>query len=76
MDKIHEHKTPAASTTVLKKDIDGEKREEDLNYRAMVGMLNFIVGLTMPDITHATHQCVKFCESPKASHETAVKQIV
>eukprot|EP00957_Ditylum_brightwellii_P157909 12019956-Ditylum_brightwellii.AAC.1 len=76
MDRTNEHKTPAATTTILTKDIDGEVRKEDWNYRAMVGVLNFIVGSTMPDIAHATHQCARFCESPKASHERAVKQVV
>eukprot|EP00957_Ditylum_brightwellii_P141108 10750464-Ditylum_brightwellii.AAC.1 len=57
MDRANEHKTPAASTTVLTKDIDGKERKEDWNYKAMVGMLNFIVGSTMSEIAYATHQC-------------------
>eukprot|EP00957_Ditylum_brightwellii_P112012 8541595-Ditylum_brightwellii.AAC.1 len=35
MDRANKHKTPEASTTVLAKDIDGEEREENWNYRAM-----------------------------------------
>eukprot|EP00957_Ditylum_brightwellii_P035554 2695626-Ditylum_brightwellii.AAC.1 len=76
MDRANGHKSPAATTTVLIKDIDGEERKEGWNCRAIVGVLIFIVGSTMLEISHATHQCARFCESPKASHKTAVKQIV
>eukprot|EP00957_Ditylum_brightwellii_P093110 7088691-Ditylum_brightwellii.AAC.1 len=30
----------------------------------------------MPEIAYSTHQCDRFCKSPKASHETSVNQIV
>eukprot|EP00957_Ditylum_brightwellii_P130175 9929412-Ditylum_brightwellii.AAC.1 len=76
MDSANEHEYPEATTTILAKEIDVEERKEEWNYRAMVGMLNFMVGLTMPEIAHVTHQCARFCKSPKDSHETAVNQIV
>ena len=39
-----------------------------------MGMLN-LCG-TRPDLLFAVHQCSRFCEHPKLSHEKAVKRIV
>jgi hypothetical protein len=69
-------KTPASSTVVLTKDIDGEVRKEDWNYRSVIGMLNYLVNSTQPDLAHAVHQCARFSNNPKRSHEQAVKRIL
>eukprot|EP00957_Ditylum_brightwellii_P067793 5145716-Ditylum_brightwellii.AAC.1 len=42
----------------------------------MIGMLNFLVNSTMPELTHDVHQCARFCADPKASYETDVKHII
>eukprot|EP00957_Ditylum_brightwellii_P026582 2010188-Ditylum_brightwellii.AAC.1 len=76
MDRPNEHNTPAASTSILTKDTHGGERKEKWNCRTMTWVLNFILNSTMPEITHATHQCTRFCEAPNARHEIAVKQIV
>ena len=39
-------------------------------------MLNFHTNSTHPEIACAVHQCARFCENPKLSHENAVHQIV
>jgi hypothetical protein len=38
----------------------------------VVGKLNFIEKRTHPDIAYATHQCARFSEDTRASHEDAV----
>eukprot|EP00957_Ditylum_brightwellii_P011332 856736-Ditylum_brightwellii.AAC.1 len=42
----------------------------------MVRMMNFLVNLIHPGLAHTVHQCARFCDDPKASHESAVKSMV
>ena len=76
MDKANEHTTPATSSATLTKDTSGKARQESWNYRSISGMLNFLVDSTHPELSHAVHQCARFCSDPKASHETAIKQVI
>ena len=39
-------------------------------------MLNFLDKSTHPEISYAVHQCTRFCNDPKHSHEMAIHQIV
>jgi hypothetical protein len=68
--------TPAASTIKLHRDLNGEERREEWHYRSVIGKLNFIEKSTRPDIAYAVHQCARFSNDPKLSHENAVKRIV
>ena len=68
------HKTPA--DVVLNKDIDGQDRKLDFNFRSLVGQLNYLTSSTRPDTQVATHQCARYCNNPKLSHEQALKRIV
>eukprot|EP00957_Ditylum_brightwellii_P207487 15353199-Ditylum_brightwellii.AAC.1 len=65
IDRANEHLTPASSTSILTKDQEGEPRKETWNYRSMIGMLNFLVNSTHPELACAVHQCARFCEDPK-----------
>jgi len=38
--------------------------------------LNYLAATTRPDIQFAVHQCARFCEKPRMSHEKAIKRIV
>eukprot|EP00957_Ditylum_brightwellii_P195567 14901718-Ditylum_brightwellii.AAC.1 len=76
MDRSNEHKTPAESTSVLTKNSNGEKRRESWNYRSIIRMMSFLVNSTHPELSHAVHQCARFCQDPKVGHETAVKHVV
>ena len=38
-------------------------------------MLTYLQGTTRPDISTAVHQCARFSQNPKLSHERAVKRI-
>jgi len=61
---------------LLFKDLKGKCRKKNYNYRAMIGMLNYLQGTTRPDISMAVHQCARFCNDPKLSHERAVHRII
>ena len=39
-------------------------------------MMNYLVGYTHPELSFTVHQCARFCQNPKRSHEQAVKRIV
>ena len=67
-------KTPVTKP-LLHKDINGDSRKFDWNYRQVIGMLNYLQSSTRPDISMATHQCARFCQDPKALHERAVRHI-
>ena len=45
------------------------------NYRAEAGMLNYLLGLTRPEIALAVHQCAKFINNPRLMHERVVRII-
>ena len=38
-------------------------------------MLNYIANSTRTDVSFATHQCARFCNDPRRSHETEIKQV-
>ena len=48
---------------------------EELDYRSVIGKLNFLEKSTRPDIAYAVHQCARFCSNPTELHAEAVKQI-
>ena len=67
--------TPAIAKELLHKDLEGQKRKCGWNYRSIIGMLNYLASSTRPDIQFSVHQCARFCNDPKLSHEQAVKHI-
>ena len=72
---LNPSKVPAVKE-LLHKDADGPVRKYDWNYRQVIGMLSYLQGTTRPDLAMATHQCARFCNDPKLSHEKAVIKIV
>jgi hypothetical protein len=65
----------APSSTILRRDLDGEPFDEDWNYRSVVGKLNFLEKSTRPEIAYAVHQCARFSSNPKKSHANAIKYL-
>ena len=41
-----------------------------------IGMLNYLVNCTQAELAYCVYQCARFCNSPKSSHEQAVKRII
>ena len=71
-----QHDTPAEHGKLIHKDTDGPPRKMDFHYRSLIGQLNYLTSSTRPDIQFATHQCARYCNDPKLSHEVAAKRIV
>jgi hypothetical protein len=65
----------APSSTILRRDLDGEPFNESWDYRSVVGKLNFLEKSTRPDISYAVHQIARFASNPKQSHANAVKYL-
>ena len=74
-DSQHNTKPTPATKPLLNKDESGEERRNAWSYRKAIGMLTYLQGTTRPDISMAVHQCARFSQSPKLSHERAVKRI-
>ena len=66
--------TPA-TLPLLHRDPQGSDRKYKWNYRAIVGMLNYLTGSTRPDLAMAVHQVARFSNDPKLSHEKAIIRI-
>ena len=73
-DKVNSKSTPV-SKPLLHKDKEAPPRVRKWNYRAAVGMLNYLQASTRPDISMAVHQCARFCNEPKITHERAIMRI-
>ena len=73
-DKVNPRNTPVTKP-LLHKDKDAANRVRPWNYRAAIGMLNYLQGSTRPDISMAVHQSARFCTDPKITHERAVMRI-
>jgi hypothetical protein len=69
-------KKPAASSVLLRRDLEGEEMNEKWEYRSLIGKLNYLEKSTRPEIAYATHQCSRFSANPKQSHANAVKYLV
>ena len=74
-ENVKMHDTPAEANKILHADSDGPTRKQDWNYRAVIGSLNYLQAMSRPDLSYAVHQCARFCNDPKLSHEVAVKRI-
>jgi hypothetical protein len=65
----------APSSTILRRDLNGEPFDEKWEYRSIVGKLNFLEKSTRPEIAYAVHQCARFSSNPKKSHANAIKYL-
>ena len=73
--KIKMHDTPATPESTLHANSEGHDRKCNWNYRAVIGILNYIRAMTRPDISFAVHHCARHCNMPKLCHEQEVKRI-
>ena len=74
-DSKHNTKPTPVTKPLLHKDVEGESRHNCWSYRKAIGMLTYLQGTSRPDISMAVHQCARFSQDPKLSHERAVKRI-
>ena len=68
--------TPAVSTKILHRDLDGKPFDGSFDYASVIGKLNFLEKGSRPDIAYAVHQCARFSSAPRQSHGEAVRNIV
>ena len=73
-DKVNSKSTPV-SKPLLHKDKEGAPRVMSWSYRSAIGMMNYLQGSTRPDISMAVHQCARFNNDPKITHERATLRI-
>ena len=52
-----------------------EQKESRTRKSFTIGMMNYLQQSTRLDLAFAVHQCARFCNNPKQSHERAVKCI-
>ena len=69
-------KTPMKPSVNITRDTNGKPRQAQWHYRSVIGMLNFVCNSTRPEVAFAVHQCARFAENPKKSHEKAVMEII
>ena len=60
----------------MSKDLEGASQTSTWEYQSIIGLLNYILGSSRPDIAYATHSAVRFTANPKASHNKEVKIII
>ena len=76
MNKENPKSIPLSPTLIMTKDLNGKTRQEYWSYRSLIGMMNYLMNTTHPELAYSIHQCARFCNDPKHSHEQAVKDIV
>ena len=74
-DHMNAKENPAVKP-ILHKDELGPPRKHEWHYRSVIGMLNYLEKTTRAELAFAVHQCARFCENPRLSHEKAVHKIV
>ena len=67
--------TPASSSKILHRELEGKDFKGGFDYRSVVGKLNFLEKGSRPEIAYAVHQCARFSTNPKESHAEAIRQI-
>ena len=73
MDKANAKSIPMSHNTIFTEDKNGKERSEKWNHRSLIGILNYLVNTTHPELAYSVHQYARFCNEPKHSHEQAVK---
>ena len=56
--------------------MEGAIQTSTWEHRSIIGLLNYISGLSRPDIPYATHSAARFSVNSKASHDKGVKKII
>jgi Reverse transcriptase (RNA-dependent DNA polymerase) len=74
-DDSKQKRNPSVKDVILQEYAESESHCENLNYRSVIGKLNYLEKCSRPDIAYAVHQCARFYQSPKIEHTAAVKRI-
>ena len=74
IDKSSAKPTPMVKPPQAKND--GYQAKNDFNYRSVIGSLNFLTNLTLPEAQFAVHPCVWFSADTKLLSDQAVKRVL
>ena len=55
MEKGNPKSTPMSPTLIMTKDLNVKERQETWNYRSLIGMLNYLVNTTHPELAYSVH---------------------
>ena len=69
------HDTPADPSARLLKYSSSQEGKGDVNYRSVLGMMNYLAGTSRPDIAFAVHQCARYSNNPRRPHYVALRRI-
>ena len=72
--EVNQRDTPV-SKPLLHEDLEGLERKHSWNYRSAVGMLGYLSGTSRAELAIAIHQCARFNNFPRLSHERAIIRI-
>ena len=75
MDKSSAKPNPAVKPSLLKNE-GAQERNNNFNYRSLIGSLNFLTNSTRPKAQFTVHQCARFNAYPKLLHDQAVKRVL
>jgi hypothetical protein len=65
--------TPAKLSEILTARLNSNDFNNSLNYRSIIGKLNYLEQGTRSDIAYIVHQCARFTSCPKQQHAYAIK---
>ena len=75
VDDTWNRRTVPAIKPILHRDANGPERKYSWNYRQAIGMMNYLLMCTRPELAMSVHQCARFCNDPKLQHERALLYI-
>ena len=64
-----------ATGKVLTNNEEGPGLKNNLHYRSVIGMINYLEKNSIPEIAFAVHQCSRFSVNPLLSYEREVHRI-
>ena len=75
IDETTNIKNTLATKPLLHKDKEAEHRVRSWNYRSTISMLNYLQASTRPEIVMAVHQCTRFSNDRRITHERGVMRV-
>ena len=67
---------PMCAQRLLRHHLDSPPyNKSKIQYRSVIGNLNYLAQCTQPDIVYAVHQCERFSSNPHKEHTNAVEYI-
>jgi hypothetical protein len=72
-DNVTKKITPATMSKLLSRHSDSEPFDNSINYRSVIGKLNYLEKSTRSNIAYIIHQLARFFTAPKKEHGQALR---